>query len=156
MKVDLIKRLAMGAFVGCFIVMVVMIFISVQLGPSNIHFSGVDIINAFLGSIVVGWAFSLTGLIYERDEISFPLQIIFQMGIGMTVLFIVAVYLKWLPIDLGWGPILTWILIACVFAVLLAITSRMPSDTTCLSAQFSVATVYLRSAMFALFSQQQF
>lgn len=118
MKVDLIKRLAMGAFVGCFIVMVVMIIISVQLGPSNIHFSGVDIINAFLGSIVVGWAFSLTGLIYERDEISFPLQIIFQMGIGMTVLFIVAVYLKWLPIDLGWGPILTWILIACVFAVI--------------------------------------
>ena len=118
MKVDLIKRLAMGAFVGCFIVMVVMIFISVQLGPSNIHFSGVDIINAFLGSIVVGWAFSLTGLIYERDEISFPLQIIFQMGIGLTVLCIVAVYLKWLPIDLGWGPILTWILIACVFAVI--------------------------------------
>ena len=118
MNVDLIKRLAMGAFVGCFMVMLVMIFISVQVGPSNVHFSGVDIINAFFGSIVVGWAFSLTGLIYERDDISFPLQIIFQMGIGMTVLFIVAVYLKWMPIDLGWGPILTWILIACVFAAI--------------------------------------
>ena len=118
MNVDLIKRLAMGAFVGCFMVMLVMIFISVQIGPSNVHFSGVDVINAFFGSIVVGWAFSLTGLIYERDDISFPLQIIFQMGIGMTVLFIVSVYLKWMPIDLGWGPILTWILIACIFAAI--------------------------------------
>lgn len=117
MKVDLIKRLAMGAFVGCFMVMLVMIFVSYQLGPNNISFSGVDVINAFFGSIVVGWAFSLTGLIYEREDIALPLQIIFQMGFGMTVLFIVAVYLKWMPVDLGWGPVLTWVLIACVFAV---------------------------------------
>ena len=108
----------MGAFVGCFIVMFVMIFIAIQVGPNNISFSGVDVINAFFGSIVVGWAFSLTGLIYEREDIALPLQIIFQMGIGMTVLFITAVYLKWMPINLGWGPILTWILIACVFAAI--------------------------------------
>ncbi len=116
MKTDIIKRLAMGAFVGCFIVMLVMVFISLQVGPSEIHFAGVDIINAFLGSIVIGWAFSLTGLIYEREDIAFPLQVIFQMGIGMAVLFITAIYLKWMPIDLGIGAIITWIAIACVFA----------------------------------------
>ena len=116
MKVDLVKRLALGAFVGCFIVMFVMILISVQLGPNNVHFSGVDVINAFFGSIVVGWAFSLTGLIYERDDIAFPLQIIFQMVIGMGTLFAVAVYLKWMPIELGIGAIITWIVIACAFA----------------------------------------
>ena len=92
MRTDLIKRLAMGAFVGCFIVMCVMVFFSIQIGPSTVHFSGVDIINAFLGSIVVGWVFSLTGLIYEREDIPFPLQAIFQMGLGMTALFIVAIY----------------------------------------------------------------
>ncbi len=108
----------MGAFVGCFMVMLVMIFISYQIGPDELIFSGTDVINAFLGSIVVGWAFSLTGLIYERDDIAFPLQIIFQMGIGMTVLFIIAIYLKWMPIDLGWQPVLTWVLIACVFAAI--------------------------------------
>ena len=118
MKVGLIKRLAMGAFVGCFMVMLVMIFISYQIGPDELIFSGTDVINAFLGSIVVGWAFSLTGLIYEREDIAFPLQIIFQMGIGMTVLFIIAIYLKWMPIDLGWQPVLTWVLIACVFAAI--------------------------------------
>ena len=118
MKVGLIKRLAMGAFVGCFMVMLVMILISYQIGPDELIFSGTDVINAFLGSIVVGWAFSLTGLIYERDDIAFPLQIIFQMGISMTVLFITAIYLKWMPIGMGWEPILTWVLIACVFAAI--------------------------------------
>ena len=116
MKVDLIKRLSMGAFVGCFIVMLVMVLGSYSYGPSNVTFSGVEIINAFFGSIVVGWAFSLSGLIYEREDIAFPLQIIFQMVIGMGVLFAVAVYLHWMPIELGIGPIFTWIVIACVFA----------------------------------------
>ena len=118
MGVGLIKRLAMGAFVGCFMVMLVMIFISYQIGPDKLIFSGIDVINAFFGSIVVGWAFSLTGLIYDREDIPFPLQIIFQMAIGMTVLFITAIYLKWMPIDLGWEPILTWVSIACVFAAI--------------------------------------
>ena len=116
MKIDLIKRLALGAFVGCFIGMVVMVFISLQMGPQNIKFPGTDVINLFLGSIVAGWGFSLTGLIYEKDDIPFPLQVIFQMGIGLTILFLIAIYLKWMPVTLGWGPIITWIVIACVFA----------------------------------------
>ncbi|WP_406534636.1 DUF3021 domain-containing protein [Methanobrevibacter sp.] len=118
MKINLIERLSMGAFVGCFIVMLVMVLGSFQYGPQNVSFSGTDIINAFFGSIVVGWAFSLSGLIYDRDDIAFPLQVLFQMVIGLGVLFAVAVYLHWMPIDLGIGPIITWIVIACVFAAI--------------------------------------
>ena len=115
---DIIKSLSMGAFVGCFIGLLVAVFISFQVGPQNISFSGTDIVNLFFGCIVAGWAFSLTGLIYEREDVPLPLQIIFQMGIGMTVLFLVAIYLKWMPLDLGIGPIITWVAIACVFAVI--------------------------------------
>ena len=115
---DIIKSLSMGAFVGCFIGLLVAVFNSFQVGPQNISFSGTDIVNLFFGCIVAGWAFSLTGLIYEREDVPLPLQIIFQMGIGMTVLFLVAIYLKWMPIDLGIGPIITWVAIACVFAVI--------------------------------------
>ena len=114
---DLIKRLALGAFVGCFIVMFVMVLIALQVGPDVANFSGETVINAFLGSIVVGWGFSLSGLIYDKEDLALPLQIIFQMGIGMTVLFATAVYLQWMPTNLGLGPILSWILIACIFAV---------------------------------------
>lgn len=114
---DIIESLALGAFVGCFIGLLVAVIISLQVGPQIIKFSGVDIINLFLGCIVAGWGFSLTGLIYEREDMALPLQIIFQMGIGMTVLFLIAIYLKWMPIDLGIGPVIAWIAIACVFAV---------------------------------------
>ena len=108
----------MGAFVGCFIVMFIMVLISLQGGPQNIEFTGSTIINAFLGSIVVGWGFSLTGLVYEKEDIAFPLQILFQMGIGMTILFIVAIYLQWMPVNLGIGIIIEWIIIACIFAAI--------------------------------------
>ena len=118
MKIDLIKRLSMGAFVGCFIVMLVMVLGSLQYGPQNVSFTGTDIINAFLGSIVVGWAFSLSGLIYEKEDIAFPLQVLFQMVIGLGVLFAIAVYLQWMPVNLGIGPIITWVVIACVFAAI--------------------------------------
>ena len=116
MKTDLIGRLALGAFVGCFVVMLVMVLGSYIAGLQNVSFTGLEIINAFFGSIVVGWAFSLSGLIYDKEEVPFPLQVIFQMVIGMGVLFAVAVYLQWMPISLGIGPIITWIVIACIFA----------------------------------------
>ena len=118
MKIDLIERLGLGAIVGCFVVMFVMVLGSYIAGPGNVSFSGTEIIGAFFGSIVVGWAFSLSGLIYEKEEVPFPLQVVFQMVIGMGVLFAVAVYLQWMPISLGIGPIITWIAIACVFAAI--------------------------------------
>ena len=118
MKLDLIERLSMGAFVGCFVVMLVMVLGTYIAGPGNVSFSGTEIIGAFFGSIVVGWAFSLSGLIYEKEEVPFPLQVIFQMVIGMGVLFVVAVYLQWMPIRLGIGPIITWVVIACIFAAI--------------------------------------
>ena len=118
MKIDLIERLGLGAFVGCFVVMFVMVLGSYIAGPGNVSFSGTEIIGAFFGSIVVGWAFSLSGLIYEKEEVPFPLQVIFQMVIGMGVLFAVAVYLQWMPISLGIGPIITWIAITCIFAAI--------------------------------------
>ena len=114
---DIIERLALGAFVGCFIGLLVAVFISYQAGPQNITFKGTDIINLFFGCIVAGWGFSLTGLIYDREDLSLPVQVIFQMGIGMIVLFLVAIYLKWMPLDFGIGPIITWISIALVFGV---------------------------------------
>lgn len=108
----------MGAFVGCFIIMLVMVVMALDRGPQNLTFTGVEIINAFLGAIVVGWGFSLTGLIYGREDIAFPLQVAFQMGIGMSILFIVAIYLQWMPINLGIGIIIEWIIIACIFAAI--------------------------------------
>ena len=119
MKTDLIiKKMSMGAFVGTFIILFLMALGSLMYGPENVIFTGVEVVNAFLGSIVVGWAFSFAGLIYEYENISFPLQVIIQMGIGLSVLFAVAAYLQWMPLSLGVGPIITWIVIAIIFALI--------------------------------------
>ncbi len=112
----LMERLALGAFVGCFIVALIEVLIAFQSGPQNVTFSGYDVINAFFGSIVIGWAFSLSGLIYDREDLSLPLQVIFQMGIGFTVLFSVAIYLGWLPLTFGIGVIVEWVIISIIFA----------------------------------------
>lgn len=112
----IIKKLSMGAFVGCFIVLLIMALGSLIVGPENVSFSGPEVINAFIGSIVVGWAFSFSGLIYEYEDIALPLQVLFQMFIGMGVLFAVAYYLQWMPVGLGIGPIITWIVVAIIFA----------------------------------------
>ena len=110
------ERLALGAFVGCFIVSLIEVLIAFQSGPQNVTFSGYDVINAFFGSIVIGWAFSLSGLIYDKEDWSLPLQVMFQMGIGFIVLFSVAIYLGWLPLTFGIGVIIEWIIIAVIFA----------------------------------------
>ncbi|MBR6024525.1 MAG: DUF3021 domain-containing protein [Methanobrevibacter sp.] len=112
----LLERLALGAFVGCFIVALIEVLMAFQSGPQNVSFSGYDVINAFFGSIVIGWAFSLSGLIYDREDLSLPLQVMFQMGIGFAVLFSVAIYLGWLPLNFGIGVIVEWIIIAVIFA----------------------------------------
>ena len=112
----LIERLALGAFVGCFIVSLIEVLIAFQSGPQNVVFSGYDVINAFFGSIVIGWAFSLSGLIYDREDLSLPLQVLFQMAIGFTVLFSVAIYFGWLPLTFGIGVIVEWVIIAVIFA----------------------------------------
>lgn len=114
---NLIERIALGVFVGCFIVSLVEVLIALQSGPQNVSFSGYDVINAFLGSIVIGWGFSLSGFIYENDW-PLPAQVLFQMGIGFAVLFSVAIYLTWLPITLGVGVIIEWVTIAVIFAVM--------------------------------------
>lgn len=118
MKLKIMERLAMGAFVGCFIVLLVMVVGSYANGPQNVTFSGNDVIGAFFGSIIVGWAFSLAGLVYENEELTFPLQVMIQMFTGMGVLFVVALLLGWMPVNLGIGPIVTWIIIAIIFATI--------------------------------------
>ena len=104
---DIIESLALGAFVGCFILCLVEIMISLIAGPENISFSGTDIINGVLGSIVAGFGFSLPSFIYEREDIP-----------GMAVLFAIAIYLGWMTITMGIGPILEWVVIAFIFGAI--------------------------------------
>lgn len=121
---NLIRNLALGAFVGCFILSLVEILIAYSTNFEAV-FSSRVLVNAICGSIVIGFAFSLSSFIYEREDIALPFKIIFQMGIGFTVLFAVAIYLQWMPLDYGIEPILNWILISVIFAAVFWIGFRI-------------------------------
>jgi uncharacterized membrane protein YciS (DUF1049 family) len=53
------------------------------------------------GSILVGIAFVLPAIVYDCEKLSFPIKIIIHMGTGLTVFFITAFYLGWIPRGAG-------------------------------------------------------
>lgn len=51
----------------------------------------------FLGAVAAGLGFGLPTLIYENENIPYPLQVVFHMGIGCAVMLIVAFTVGWIP-----------------------------------------------------------
>ena len=99
-KSDIISAIWMGAFVGCFIILLIMVIDAYIEGPDTYMLPGRMIINSFYGTIIVGWAFTFSGLVYKTD-IAFPVQIFFQISVGMSVMLIVAVKVHWMVVE--WG-----------------------------------------------------
>ena len=123
--VNLVRSLALGAFVGCFVISIIEILMALATGPENFVITGSEIINLVLGSIVIGFAFSLPTFIYEREDIALPFQVIFQMGIGMIVLFVVAIYFGWMPITSGLAPILIWVGVVFLLFIIFGFSKRI-------------------------------
>lgn len=63
-----------------------------------------------IGSMLVGVGFSVPSAIYNNDKLSLGIQTLIHMGIGCTVLLIVAFQVGWISLAAGWT--------ACVLAVL--------------------------------------
>ena len=68
-----------------------------------------------IGTILVGIAFSAPTEIYNSDRLSFPLQVLFHMGIGCTTYIIVGFSVGWLSLQFGWKN--------CVLIVLLELAA---------------------------------
>ncbi|WP_409199637.1 DUF3021 domain-containing protein [Methanobrevibacter sp. DSM 116169] len=115
---EIIKLSFMGATIGCFIIAIVEILIAYSIGWTNFTLNGYEILVNTIGAIIVGQGFALPSIIYEKENIPLIYQVIFQMGIGFIILLIVGVYLNWIPVTMGILPIITWIIIALIFAFL--------------------------------------
>ena len=63
-----------------------------------------------LGSMLVGIGFSVPSVVYNNDKMSLGMQTLIHMGIGCTVMLVVAFAVGWIPLAAGWP--------ACVLAVL--------------------------------------
>ncbi|MCC7554010.1 MAG: DUF3021 domain-containing protein [Methanobacteriaceae archaeon] len=65
--------------------------------------------------MIIGLGFSIPRIVYENENIPLIYQTIIQMESGFLVLFLVAIYLEWIPINLGIIPIILWIINALIF-----------------------------------------
>lgn len=72
-----------------------------------------------VGAILVGIAFSAPTEIYHNENLPFPLQVLFHMGIGCTVYTIIGLSVGWIPVQLGWKICLIIILLQAFVAFLI-------------------------------------
>ena len=113
---EILMLVFQGAAIGCLVLAIVEIMIAMNVGMTNFVLNGQEILNYTIGTIIVGQAFVFSGLIYKKEDLSLLTQTTIQMIIGFTTLIIVGIYLKWIPINLGIGPIITFLIIGLVFA----------------------------------------
>ena len=66
-----------------------------------------------LGSVAIGIGFSMGSLVHEIDRLSFWLQIMINLAVGLGVYFSVALYLGWIE-DVP----LTWIILSAGLNIL--------------------------------------
>lgn len=61
------------------------------------------------GCIFVGIGFGAPSAIYENDALSYPLQVIFHLGIGFAVLMIISFAVGWIPAGFGIGGMIGYV-----------------------------------------------
>lgn len=62
-----------------------------------------------IGSMLVGVGFSVPSMIYESEKLAFGIKVLIHMGIGCTVMLVIAFLVGWIPLKAGWK--------ICTFAV---------------------------------------
>lgn len=104
------KGIFVGSFIGC--------LITIGFLSRGVHFTGPEQINLLLGCMAIGPFFAIPSLVYRKESLSLPYQVVIQMGIGFSALFAIAIYLKWLPINQGLHVVVQWIIIALAIGFL--------------------------------------
>ncbi|RAP52481.1 MAG: hypothetical protein BZ133_01020 [Methanosphaera sp. SHI613] len=114
--ISIIKQLALGAFVGCFVLCMVIVLISI-LTNDSVSFDGLYLSKSIFASIVIGWAFSISGLVYDKEDLPLPLQVLIQMICGLGTLMLSAVILGWVPLDEGLDPLISFGIFTAIFTI---------------------------------------
>lgn len=106
------KKIMKSSVIGISIALIIftMIGIIIDIGYGGTFLmKGYSFTKMAIGSILVGIGFGAPSAIYENDALPYPLQVIFHMGIGMAVMFIVSFVVGWIPSSLGIGGVIGYI-----------------------------------------------
>lgn len=96
----MVKKMLRRSFIGIgaavMISSIVMMIIDITNGGS-LGFQNYQYTKMFLGAVIVGLGFGLPSLVYENENIPYPLQVVFHMGIGCAVMLAIAFSVGWIP-----------------------------------------------------------
>lgn len=96
----MVKKILRSSFIGIGVAVIissiVMMIIDIA-NNGNLGFPNYQYTKMFLGAVIVGLGFGLPSLVYENENIPYPLQVVFHMGIGCAVMLVVAFSVGWIP-----------------------------------------------------------
>ncbi|MDO4563972.1 MAG: DUF3021 domain-containing protein [Clostridia bacterium] len=99
-----LKRIAFGILIGCFI-FVARLFIDFAFaGGANAYvgqITGEELLWNAIYSIIIALGFSVPSLIYEERNLSYGFEVIITMAIGTLVFIITAFFAGWFKIGIG-------------------------------------------------------
>lgn len=105
----MVKKILRKSFIGIgtavMISSIIMMIIDIAKG-GGLAFQNYQYTKMFLGAVIVGLGFGLPSVIYENENIPYPLQVVFHMGIGCAVMLIVAFSVGWIPSNGGVSTII--------------------------------------------------
>ena len=86
-------------FAAILFVLTGVIFDCVNGGTTTLYHYGFS--KMALGTLVIGLGFGLPAVVYEREELSLPVQIMIHMGSGCIVLLLTSWVVGWIPREQG-------------------------------------------------------
>lgn len=112
----IVKLILNGIAWGCTVSVFVIMFGCVITGDDFLVKTSEGFIRQSIASMIVGIGFVVPTLVYYNRSLSRWIQILIHLGIGFIIYLPIAVYLGWIPINLGPKMALLSILFAVIFS----------------------------------------
>ncbi|MGL4737819.1 MAG: DUF3021 domain-containing protein [Cellulosilyticaceae bacterium] len=113
------KKIIIGISFGCTIFTFMLFFAKAFGADTFFQMVTEDYLTQALCCILVATVFTVLGVAYEYDRLSYPQQILIHMGGGLIVYFMVAYFAHWLPIEAGVAIVLSAIILMVAVSFLI-------------------------------------
>ena len=98
--VDIFKSSIISIMIS-FSIFVIVGMIFDQIGGGNFHMEHYGFTKMALACLATGLGFGAPSVFYSMEQIPMPVATILHMGIGLTIYFIAATMVGWIPVSAG-------------------------------------------------------
>lgn len=72
-----------------------------QIGGGNFHMENHGFTKMALACVATGLGFGVPSILYSMEQVPMPVATVLHMGIGLTIYFIAASMVGWIPVSAG-------------------------------------------------------